>query len=91
MPEFVVYEVVREIRFHKWKREVVADSSDDALVTAMAGNASEPAHCGELGEPEEVHSGWTVRAKSPNSDDDLAWNDAYEECEQAPSQGSTDK
>ena len=82
MPEFVVYEVVREIRFHKWMHEVNAETSDDALAKAKAGNGSEPCHCGELGEPEEVHSGWEVRPKTPDRCHDEAWDEAYENCEE---------
>lgn len=83
MPEYVVYEVVREIRFHKWLHEVNAETSDDALAKAKAGNASEPCHCGELGESEEVHSGWAVRPKTPIQLDDETWDEAYEDSEES--------
>jgi hypothetical protein len=82
MPEFVVYEIVREIRFHKWMHEVDAESLNDALAKAQAGNVSEPSHRGELGEPEEVHSGWAVRPKMPERYDDGAWDKAYQNCEE---------
>lgn len=82
MPEFIVYEMVREIRFHKWMHEVDAVSADEALAMAKAGNAPEPCHCGELGEPEEVHSGWTIRPKTLDQCDDDAWDEAYENCDE---------
>lgn len=83
MPEFVAYEVVREVRFHKWIHEVDAETSDDALAKAKAGNAPESCHCGELGEPQEVHSGWAVRPKTSDRCDDAAWDDAYKNCDES--------
>jgi hypothetical protein len=41
MPEFVVYEVVREVRFHKWLHEVDAETPSDALAIARSVNDAE--------------------------------------------------
>jgi hypothetical protein len=39
-------------------------------------------YCGELGEPEDVHSGWAVRTKPSDRCDDQAWDEAYQNCEE---------
>jgi hypothetical protein len=85
MGQFVVYEVVREVRFQKWMHEVDAETFDEALARAKTGNDSRVSHRGELGEPEGVLSGWAARPRTPGLSDDEAWDEAY----QAASESTT--
>src|SRR5437867_2074918 len=89
MPEYLVYEVAKEAKYHRWLHEVEAESAEEALAKAQAGAAPEPCHCGEIGEPNEQYSGWAVRLKEPAPNEDEAWDEALQDCEDQKSMTTT--
>jgi hypothetical protein len=73
---YTVYEVVREVRHHRWIHHIDAANSDEALAKAKAENDRACYH-GELGEPKDVDSGWALRPKAPDQCDEDAWDEAF--------------